>query len=404
MKTKMDFKELIWRLLPFDMEVKHELKRERSLAESKTRPDREHLAVTAQWLIRAHSASKDDGVSRGYRAAESCGFGPKGWQASYPETTGYIIPTMFALADYFNADDYRDRASRMADWEIYIQLPSGAVMGSVVTAEPSPAIFNTGQVILGWLAAFQKTGDQKYLEAALRAGHYLVSVQEPNGSWIKGNSMYALNRATAYNTRVAWALIELGMEADEAIYKDAGRKNLEYALTKQHDNGWISDNCLTDPLNPLIHTIVYATRGFLESGVLLKEDRYVKAALKTLDALLVCQRSDGGIPGRLAADWSPRADWDCLTGDAQVAVAWLRAHAITGDLKYENAAHSTIEFIKRSQNLEHTNPGIRGGVKGSFPFDGPYGKYNLLNWAAKFFCDALMLANDQGLRKKGIRG
>ena len=32
---------------------------------------------------------------------------------------------------------------------------------------------------------------------------------------------------------------------------------------------------------------------------------------------------------RLAADWSSKAKWDCVTGDAQVAVAWLRAHANT---------------------------------------------------------------------------
>jgi hypothetical protein len=33
----------------------------------------------------------------------------------------------------------------------------------------------------------------------------------------------------------------------------------------------------------------------------------------------------------------------------------------------------------------------RGGVKGSFPVDGNYGKFEYLSWASKFLIDSLML-------------
>lgn len=397
-------RKVVWRFYHDNAEAIKENSKDRNINDLKAFGDVKHLLATITWLVHAQDQNHDGGVSRAYRAAIIPPSYKKGWQPSYPETTGYIIPTFFAASTYFNESSYAKRALQMADWEIDVQLPSGAVMGSVVTASPSPAVFNTGQVILGWLAAFKNTGDEKYLEAALRAADYLVSVQEPNGSWVKGNSRYASDRATTYNTRVAWALIELGLETNEDKYTNAGKKNIEYGLTKQNNNGWFADNCLNAPESPLLHTIVYATRGVLESGILLKEDRYVNAALKTLDALLGCQLPDGGIPGRLASDWSSKANWDCLTGDAQAAVAWLRAYAITGNGQYEIVARSSIEFVKRSQNLEHSNPGIRGGVKGSFPFDGPYGKYALLNWAAKFFCDALMMVSDEELAKRGIRG
>jgi hypothetical protein len=45
-----------------------------------------------------------------------------------------------------------------------------------------------------------------------------------------------------------------------------------------------------------------------------------------------------------------------------------------------------------TQNGETRNPGLRGGIKGSFPFDGDYGRFEVLNWATKFFVDALLLA------------
>jgi len=37
------------------------------------------------------------------------------------------------------------------------------------------------------------------------------------------------------------------------------------------------------------------------------------------------------------------------------------------------------------------DPSIVGGIKGSHPIYGEYGKDQYLNWAAKFFADALML-------------
>jgi uncharacterized protein YyaL (SSP411 family) len=396
-------RRFFWYILPLDNQAKREARRDKSSG-SKPLSDQKHLEGAVNWLKHAQDSSPDGGVSRAYKAAKYYGYGSYGWQPSYPETTGYIIPTMFSLAKILDDPNLSERALNMADWEVDIQLPSGAVMGSVVTAPPSPAVFNTGQVIFGWLAAYRETGKRVYLDSAVKAAVYLVSVQDESGSWEKGDSKFAIKGATTYNTRVAWALIELGREIGKIKYIESGQRFLDFALTKQQANGWFSQNCLNDPEKPLLHTIVYATRGFLESGICLNEQKYIDAGLKTLDALMRCQRSDGGIPGRLDAKWAPQLDWDCLTGDAQAAVAWLRAHAITGKQEYKEAARKAIEFIKRSQNLDHRNPGIRGGVKGSFPFNGPYGQFEMLNWAAKFFCDALVMINDEKLAEEGIIG
>jgi hypothetical protein len=403
MSLKQSTMDRLWKLFPVDIEAKKELDREKNGRISDL-TNEIHLKETSAWLCRAQDSTPDDGVSRSYKAALHRGYGQHGWQPSYPETTGYVIPTMTAFSKVFDDISYHDRAIRMADWEIAIQMDSGAVMGSVVTATPSPAVFNTGQVIFGWLAAYNETLQDKYLQAALRAGDFLVSVQDPNGAFSSGDSNFALKGATTYNARVAWALIELGLASGNGKYIDSGRKNIDHALLKQLDNGWFRDNCLNNPEKPLLHTIVYATRGILESGIALNDARYVQSAVRTLDSLIDCQRQDGGIPGRLDAGWSSGADWDCVTGDAQAAIAWLRAHAVTGNIKYREAAGKAVDFVKRTQNLEHPNPGIRGGVKGSFPFDGAYGQFEMLNWAAKFFCDALMMIDDEKLAAKGIKG
>jgi hypothetical protein len=397
-------KQMIWHLFPVDALAKAETKRESRERAAAGADDETCLKAAVKWLCRAQDQTPDGGVARAFKAAKYQGHGKCGWQAPYPETTGYIIPTFFALSDHFGDPAYDSRALRMADWESDIQMENGAVMGSVVTAPRSPAVFNTGQVVFGWLEAWRRSGRDKYLKSAVKAGDYLVSVQGEDGTWARGDSRFALKGATTYNARVAWALIELGLATGSERFIKAGRLNIEHAVSKQKDNGWFADNCLNDPERPLLHTIAYASRGVLEAGILLSNADFIAVGMRTLDALLTCQRTDGGLPGRLRQNWSSAAEWDCVTGDAQVAVAWLRAHSMTGDRKYFGAARAAVDFVKRTQNREHPEPGLRGGVKGSFPFDGPYGQFELLNWAAKFFCDALMMVNDHELAAKGIKG
>ena len=62
------------------------------------------------WLGRAQdcSASADGGVARHYSLIN-------GWGTSYPETTGYIVPTMLAYAKLSGDEQARNRAKRMLD-------------------------------------------------------------------------------------------------------------------------------------------------------------------------------------------------------------------------------------------------------------------------------------------------
>src|SRR2546422_11092945 len=111
-----------------------------------------------EWLVRAQDATPDDGASRAFSLAWRPYFGRGGWQPSYPETTGYIIPTLYAAARRLGRAELAAPAGRAARWEIEVQLPTGAVRGGGIGAPESPAGFNTGQVLLGWLAASEETG------------------------------------------------------------------------------------------------------------------------------------------------------------------------------------------------------------------------------------------------------
>src|SRR5881296_3713610 len=232
-----------------------------------------HLVAGIAWLVRAQDATPDDGISRGFSLAWHAYFGGRGWQPSYPETTGYIIPTLYAAARRLGRAELAVRAERAARWEIEVQLPTGAVRGGVIGQPESPAVFNTGQVLLGWLAAFEETGQGIFADAARRAACYLAATLDPDGQWRSDNSRFARADSTLYNTRTAWALAEAGVRLENHAFTDGAARSLRAAAELQAPNGWLPQCCLSDPERPLLHTLAYAVRGFLEGGRVLGDTR-----------------------------------------------------------------------------------------------------------------------------------
>ena len=356
------------------------------------RDNRYHVRHAVDWLARAQDATADRGVSRGFSIAWSRDLRLRGWQPSYPETTGYIIPTLYDCAAYLKDPSLRYRAAEMADWECKVQMASGAVMGGTIgRGEPQAAVFNTGQVMLGWLRAAKETDGSHYLKSCTRAAEYLMSVQEPEGGWHKGNSTFANSKSTTYNSRVGWALICFGQQVGRQDAVDAGKRNIAYSLTKQHANGWFADNCLSDPQRPLLHTIVYAMEGVLGAYDALEHRPYLDAVVRAADSLIHQIRPDGSLPGRFEQAWKGTVQWACLTGCAQLAGVLLRIAAATEATRYQDEARRILTFLKRTQDCTTDVLGIRGGIRGSFPLDGDYGKFEVLNWATKFYIDALLL-------------
>ena len=349
-----------------------------------------HLLEAVAWLERAQDATVGGGVSRGYSLAWHSVFASRGWQPPYPETTGYLIPTLYQAARHLARPELARRAERAARWEIEVQLPSGAVQGGVIGQPVAPAVFNTGQVIFGWLAAFRATGDAVFADAARRAARFLVNVMDPDGLWRRGNSLYADAQATLYNTRTAWALAEAGRALGVPACMEASARSLHAAARLRHDNGWFPDCCLTDRDRPLLHTLAYTIRGLFEGGRVLEDERLIDHAALAAERLAACVAPDGSMPGRLSSSWSAEADWSCLTGQAQMAGVWLRLHELTGERKWLEPVSPVLQFLKATQNRSSEDPGLRGGIKGSFPLDGEYGRYEVLNWATKFFVDALI--------------
>ena len=341
-----------------------------------------------EWLVRAqdHSITQDGGVARHFSLLS-------GWSASYPETTGYIVPTVLDYAARTGDPVLRERGRRMLDWLTAIQFPEGGIQGGTIDFQPRvPVTFNTGQVLLGFAAGVREFGDC-YREPMCRAAHWLRDSQDADGCWRTHPTPFAVPGEKTYETHVAWGLFEAARLAPGEGYGEAGLRQVSWALAKQRPNGWFADCCLTDSHAPLTHTLGYALRGILEAHLYAPAQCPLDAAIALADALLARQEPDGRLSGRYDASWRPHVRWACPTGIAQIAICWLRLFELSGVPKYRDAACKANRYVRRRVRLDG-DPDICGGVPGSFPVDGGYGPFQYLSWAAKFCIDANLLEMD----------
>ena len=72
---------------------------------------RHALRAAITWLMHAQDQGRDDGVGS-YHLVD-------GWSASYPETTGYIIPTLLAASGHLHWSEPKERALRAARRSTY---------------------------------------------------------------------------------------------------------------------------------------------------------------------------------------------------------------------------------------------------------------------------------------------
>lgn len=345
-----------------------------------------HLLAAMNWLKHAQDSSPDDGVAQTYLTKY------EKWAASYPETTGYIVPTFYRYYHLTGEQDYRDRAIKMTDWECDIQLADGGVVAGALGDSDKPTIFNTGQVLFGWVTAYEEENNERYRESAHKAATWLCDVMDEDGCWRKyGSPMTLTEDVNLYNTRSAWGVARAHKITGEKRFLDCAVKNAEWALGNCLDNGWAKNNCLQDETQPFLHTIAYAMRGFLEIGHYAGREDLIKQAIKMGDAVMTHIQNDGFLAGRFDQDWAPTVKWSCLTGNAQISINWCRLAQITGDKKYLEAAKRVMEFTKSTQLINDKNIHFRGGIKGSHPINGGYHPWQYPNWATKFFADALMI-------------
>lgn len=344
------------------------------------------LGKAASWLMSAQKANHDGGMGSYHLISK--------WSSSYPETTGYIIPTLIHYGERYNKQEAIDSAIRAADFLLKIQKVSGGWQGGRMDENKQEIVFNTGQIIRGMIAAFEHTGDKKYVHAASKAGLWLSDIQHPEGYW----QIHALmEKARVYDTFVDVPLLKLFKITGEEKLRKTAIQNLDWVISKKMlVNGWFEDcdNTIKRNDKPILHTIAYTLDGLIDSSLILKDDRYLKSAVNGADKLREIFLSRGFLKGRYDSNWNG-SEYLLCTGSAQMANVWLKLYRVYHDKSYLTAAQRMISLLIfiQSRGFIETEDTL-GAIPGSFPLWGRYEPFAFPNWATKFFCDALMLEEE----------
>ena len=340
------------------------------------------LDAALEWLGLAQDIA-DGGVSYGY-----CLLG--GWRAPYRETSGYLVPTLYRAARALSRPDLADRATRIAEWLLTVQNADGSFSNPRYGTDG--IVFDTGQVLFGLVCASLQTKQTRLLGAAQRAGEWLVRATDGDGIW-RASEFRGVEHA--YNTRTAWAMLELDRIKPDPTLVQVARANLDFALTRQQPNGLFTHNAFRPGTDPYTHNWSYAICGLQEAGWLLGESAYVAAARRCSDTLRALMRDDGFIAGRIKVSGETSASYSCLTGQAQLTIAWFRQAMHENNESARSsliaAGSRSLAYVRQCQQLDGS-PNTLGAIAGSQPIWGGYAPFSFPNWATKFFVDASLLA------------
>lgn len=329
------------------------------------------------------------------------------WELPYPETTGYIIPTLLANAPFFPALNLKEKAISAGHWLRYTQFESGAICAKQwFEGNDVPSVFNTGMVLHGFAALATETGMEEFKEAAKNAADWLGEVQHHNGAWHR-HSFNGIEHT--YYTMVAWGLVIHGISSSDQSALRTAKKHLDWVLKHQASNGWMEKVGFYAEPKATTHTIAYCAQGLAESGRLLNDEQYIQAAIRMMEPMNQAFHQKGFLPGEFDSDWNPiemchkdgfnrtklDGHWECLTGSAQASCTNFSLSLSTGNSLYKEVGSQMNAHLRSRQMRLENNQNVHGAISGSWPLHGPYDTLCLPNHAAKFFIDALTMEDVQ---------
>lgn len=282
------------------------------------------------------------------------------YQKSYPEVSGYYIPTLLRWG-------FRELAVTYAGWLCSIQHEEGAWYD---TDDKEPYVFDTAQILKGLVAIYPIKPEVK--DSLIKGCEWLL------GQITEEGRLVTPSKATWGNDGVCSELIHLYclsplIEAakllDKPEYEKAARKVADYYISNYRDEilgfGFLS------------HFYSYVMEALCD----IEETELAKEAMDKLSVML---DEKGYIPA------FKDVDWVCSTGMFQLAITWYKLDdiergnkALTYAAKLQNETGGWFGSYAVIDNPKPTD-------KKEYPDYIPDGE---ISWAVKYYLDAVFYKN-----------
>ena len=275
---------------------------------------------------------------------------------SYPEVTGYYIPTLLRWG-------YKERAVSYAKWLCSIQKKDGSWYD---TLNEAPYIFDSAQILKGLLSVRNLYKDKDTIDQAIVNGcNWILKCMTAEGQLITPTETAWGGVATELiHTYCLSPLIEAARIFNKKEYEEAAYKILNYYKTNYRQQ--------IVNFSMLSHFYAYVVEAMIDMG----ENELARQAMSNME---VYQKENGAVPAY------NNVDWVCSTGLFQLALIWYRL----GD---EQRGNRAFTYACKLQNET-------GGWYGSYISEADENETNdyfpnaEISWANKYFLDALYYKN-----------
>jgi len=231
----------------------------------------------------------------------------------YPEITGYAATTLIWLARIGKQGlDCIQKAKSAADWLIERAFQPDLGMYPYKYDLDSKKFvlvahtFDQGIIQNGLLSVYRETNEDVYLDYAVRSGNILaLELLRADGSLEvcryldEGQQSEAelskwSRQSGPFLVKCVMGLLHLKLIDSDSKWEQVTRRICDWALTFQQGEG----HFIINPRRGCTHThpLCYTGEGLLVAGLVLKEQKYLKAAGEITKWLLRHQQPSGGIP------------------------------------------------------------------------------------------------------------
>ena len=335
------------------------------------------LQSNFSWILKSFKTNKLKGSS-GWKTIHGK------WSAPYPETTGYLIPSLLNGSKYVQGEELSKLAIKQLDFFKEIQNKDGSFPRSI--NDRGPLVFDTAQILLGLLAIAPTLtkNSEKTLTFIKKTWNWLRGQLNKQGKFIDYN--YIENYNPSYYARIAWPLAQ-GDQVFKSKISQRCKALINRIADSQNENYSFADCALFPKHAPLTHNISYTLRGMWEYALLANDNKLKKQVTKSLDFISELITNEGVLGGTYNNSWEADKSFICATGNGQLALLYLLVYEKSGLTKYLKPVSILLKPLLRSQSSFGLN---NGAIPSSIPIWGKYQRFRYTNWTQKFFVDTLM--------------
>jgi hypothetical protein len=202
-----------------------------------------------------------------------------------------------------------------------------------------------------------------------------------------------LNKNVTYLIRAWNILLEVGKYFNKKKYIERATNEIISIYDYVRNNGFFK-NCsvIVNEKDVLSHFLFYTVEGLLRGAITLNNEGMIELVKDFVIKInFNFKYLNNFLPLALNKELTVNYKSTCLTGLSQLAIINYLLYEKLNDNFFLKYGNNINDEVKKRIDLKSKNLSIRGGIQSCYPFTKEYLNYSYINWAAKFFLDALIV-------------